>query len=231
VFAMIISLILMDGNLGRRAHCTHITLAERLAPVRAIFTNPRVGLPVLLFAIPLSLLDRGFILFLVPLALSDMGMPQSLISHVITAYALLMIGGYAIWAGILSEEKGFVLPACATLGLIGVGLVALGTRFDTQAWIATVLLVGVTAGLTRTFRSRVLTAAAIGDFTLPQVEFQKGFTFQIGGFIGPLMAGVIMMVFGLQSAPYVIGIAIVAGTMGLALMSLSNRYAKELPNA
>ena len=107
----------------------------------------------------------------------------------------------------------------------------MGTRFDTQAWVITVLLVGVTAGLTRTFRSRVLTAAAIGDFTLPQVEFQKGFTFQIGGFIGPLMAGVIMMVFGLQSAPYVIGIAIVAGTMGLALMSISNRYAKELPNA
>ncbi|MEO0931041.1 MAG: hypothetical protein AAFY14_10395, partial [Pseudomonadota bacterium] len=101
VFAMIVTLVLMDGSIGHHATTNASTIAKRLAPVRAIFTNRRVGLSVLLFAIPLSLLDRGFILFLVPLALSDMGLPQSLISHVITAYALLMIGGYAIWAGVL----------------------------------------------------------------------------------------------------------------------------------
>ncbi|MEL6682118.1 MAG: MFS transporter [Pseudomonadota bacterium] len=231
VFAMVISLILMDGAIGARTSRARTNVSERLAPVRAIFTNRRVGLSVLLFAIPLSLLDRGFILFLVPLALSDMGLPQSLISHVITAYALLMIGGYAIWAGILSEEKGFVIPACATLGLIGLGLIALGARFETHAWIVTVLLVGATAGLTRAFRSRVLTAAAIGEFTLPQVEFQKGFTFQIGGFVGPLMAGVIMMMFGLEAVPYIIGFVLVTSTVGLALLSFSNLFAKELSNA
>ncbi|MEL6838984.1 MAG: MFS transporter [Pseudomonadota bacterium] len=222
VFAMIVTLVLMDGSIGHHATTNASTIAKRLAPVRAIFTNRRVGLSVLLFAIPLSLLDRGFILFLVPLALSDMGLPQSLISHVITAYALLMIGGYAIWAGVLSEEKGFVIPACITLAVIGLGLIVLGANFDAQAWIITVLLVGASAGLTRAFRSRVLTAAGKDDFTLLQVEFQKGFTFQIGGFVGPLLAGITVMIFGLQAAPYVIGAAIVLATSGLALLSLKS---------
>ncbi|MEM9786233.1 MAG: hypothetical protein AAF801_07000, partial [Pseudomonadota bacterium] len=90
------------------------------------------------------------------------------------------------------------------------------------------LLVGASAGLTRAFRSRVLTAAGKDDFTLPQVEFQKGFTFQIGGFVGPLLAGITVMIFGLQAAPYVIGAAIVLATSGLALLSLSNLFAKEM---
>ncbi len=231
LIAMSVALIFMDRSIGHHNVGTSATIAERLAPVRAIFSNPRVGLSVLLFAIPLSLLDRGFIFFLVPLALSDMGLSQSLISHVLTAYALLMIAGYAIWAGILSEEKGFVIPACITMAILGLVLIALGTQFDAQSWIITVLIVGVCAGLTRAFRSRVLTAAGKDDFTLPEVEFQKGLTFQIGGFVGPLLAGIIVMFFGMQTAPLVIGTLVALSVTGLALLSFSNFFAQELSNA
>lgn len=231
LIAMLVALIFMDHGVGHHNGGRFRTIAERMAPVRAIFRHRRVGLSVLLFAIPLSLLDRGFILFLVPLALSDMGLPQSLISHVLTAYALLMIGGYAIWAGVLSEEKGFVIPACLTLAILGLVLMVLGAQLGTRAWIITVLVVGLSAGLTRAFRSRVLTAAGKSEFTLPEVEFQKGLTFQIGGFIGPLLAGLILLIFGMQAAPFVIGAVIVLSVTGLALLSFSNLFARELSNA
>jgi len=176
---------------------------------------------IVLAAIPAKIALTGFQYYLAPLYLDSIGASSSTIGRMMMAYgiAVVLVGPVAAWA---ADRYGWRLHLVAAGGLLaGVGMLAVMVSPSTVAVLFATCMLGVSVGV----GSAPLLAAmpdlcpqecqALGQTTMIAIVRLLE---RVGSALGPILAGLMVPVFGYGGAVTGMGVMMLVSALGFVLV-------------
>jgi MFS family permease len=180
----------------------------RLREIGALLLNRRFMTVTGLAAIPAKILLTGVCFYLVPLYLLSIGSTQSVVGRVLMVYAVAMVVFSPIAAALATTRERMEWLVGAGLLISGIGGVLLFAGASV-AWVfAAILLVGLGQSLSIAAQSALVREhcdAEVATMGEPAVYGVYRLLERLGNAAGPLLAGVLVLVFGYRTSFITIG--------------------------
>ena len=172
-----------------------------------LLTDVRFAGVVLLSSIPGKIMLAGFIAYLVPLFLNDLGHSESSIGRIMMLYGLSAIALIRFVARLADRSGGYGFLVALGTAIAGLGclvsIFADAVGGPTNALIIAVLALGVGHALTLTSQNSIIQQVAVqyqNTIGVASVIGAYRLVERIGMVIGPIIAAVLISVFGYQYA-------------------------------
>lgn len=214
---------------------TAIALPRVAAPAKAApmiafrdfsrsFASPRLAALLVLCALPAKVALVAFCFFLVPLHMEAIDYDQAAIGRLLMIYPLAMVVLVPVFASLADRDDRRVLFVIGGGLLAGLsGLVVLGDPDNVFVLAAMLLLLGLGQAMSIAPQS-----ALVGAFgkrlAAPVAESSVYGVFRLversGSALGPVLAGVLLALYGFSAAVVLIGLAVALGAalFGLTVM-------------
>ncbi len=182
--------------------------APRLREIGTLLVNKRFMTVTGLAAIPAKILLTGVCFYLVPLYVLSIGSSQSVVGRILMTYAVVMVVLSPIAASLATSRERMQ-------GLVGAGLVISGLggvlllAGASVGWVfAAIFLVGLGQSLSIAAQSALVREhcdAEVAVMGEPAVYGVYRLLERLGNALGPLLAGVLVLMFGYRTSFVVTG--------------------------
>jgi predicted MFS family arabinose efflux permease len=174
-----------------------------LREIGTLLINKRFMTVTALAAVPAKILLTGVCFYLVPLYIISIGSSQSMVGRMLMTYAVVMVILAPIAASLATSRERMEWLVGAGLLISGLGGLLL-LAGGTNAWVfATVFLIGLGQSLSIAAQSALVRehcdaeVAALGE---PAVYGVFRLLERLGNALGPLLAGVLVLMFGYRTS-------------------------------
>jgi len=205
---------------ARRAAAKMPSLRE----IRGLLLNRRFMTVTALAAVPAKILLTGMCFYLVPLYVLSIGSSQSVVGRILMVYGVAMVVLSPIAASIATSRERMELLVGVGLTMSGLGgvLMLFG---DSVGWVfAATLLVGIGQSVSISAQSALVREHCDAEVTFMGESSVYGvyrLIERLGNAMGPLIAGVLVVVFGYRTSFVTTGIGVIV--CGLCFIMATRR--------
>ena len=198
--------------------------APTLREIGTLLVNKHFMTVTGLAAMPAKILLTGVCFYLMPLYIVSIGSSQSVVGRVLMTYAVVMVVLAPIAAAFATTRERMEWLVAAGLVVSGLGCVLLLAGGSTTWIFATALLIGLGQSLSISAQSALVRehcdgeVAALGETAVYGVYRLLE---RLGNALGPLLAGVLVLLFGYRSSFVAIGILVLV--CGLLFLLVNRR--------